>query len=117
LDTSDKVRANAENQKEVCSMILEVAILNVKPGLAVDFELAFGQAQNIIAAMPGYISHELRHCLENQNRYLLLVRWEKLEDHTEGFRKSEEYQQWRKQLHHFYDPFPTVEHYTTVELS
>ena len=98
-------------------MILEVATLDVKPGLAADFEQAFGQAQNIIAGMPGYISHELRRCLEREGRYLLLVRWEKLEDHTEGFRKSEEYQQWRKLLHHFYDPFPTVEHYTSVVFS
>jgi heme-degrading monooxygenase HmoA len=39
------------------------------------------------------------------------VRWETLEDHTEGFRGSAEYQRWRALLHHFYDPFPVVEHY------
>jgi len=48
------------------------------------------------------------------NRYILLVNWERLEDHTEGFRGSEEYQEWKKLLHHFYDPFPTVEHYESV---
>ena len=50
-------------------------------------------------------------CLENPHRYLLLVRWETLEAHTEGFRGSPEYQRWRALLHHFYEPFPTVEHY------
>jgi heme-degrading monooxygenase HmoA len=95
-------------------MILEVAILNVKPGLAEAFEAAFKTASAIIAARSGYLSHELQRCLETPNRYILLVHWQQLEDHTVGFRKSLEYQQWRSLLHHFYDPFPTVEHYESV---
>lgn len=95
-------------------MILEVATLDVKPGLEPEFEEAFAQAQTIIASMQGYISHDLRRCVERESRYLLLVQWETLEDHTEGFRGSPEYQQWRDLLHHFYDPFPTVEHFTAV---
>ncbi|MBD1855066.1 MULTISPECIES: antibiotic biosynthesis monooxygenase family protein [Leptolyngbya] len=96
-------------------MILEVAILEVKPGLAQQFEAAFQTAVPIIASMSGYISHELQSCVETPNRYILLVRWQTLEDHTIGFRQSKEYQQWRSLLHHFYDPFPTVEHYQIVE--
>ncbi|KEQ19659.1 antibiotic biosynthesis monooxygenase family protein [Endozoicomonas numazuensis] len=95
-------------------MILEVAILDVKPGQEVEFEKAFAQAQSIIASMKGYLSHQLQKCLEKDNRYLLLVNWERLEDHTEGFRESKEYQQWKQLLHHFYEPFPEVEHYQTV---
>lgn len=95
-------------------MILEVAILDLKPGLASEFEIAFRSASNIIASIPGYISHELQRCLENENRYILLVKWQKLEDHTIGFRRSPEYQKWRSLLHHFYDPFPQVEHYKIV---
>lgn len=75
---------------------------------------AFRQAEKIIAASPGYLSHELRRCLEKPNRYLLLVRWRTLEDHTEGFRKSAPYREWKRLLHHFYDPFPIVEHYVEV---
>lgn len=96
-------------------MILEVAILDIKPGLADKFEAAFKLASKIIMAMPGYTSHELQRCLENCDRYILLVRWEKLEDHTFGFRGSPEYQEWRSLLHHFYDPFPIVEHYQIVQ--
>jgi heme-degrading monooxygenase HmoA len=95
-------------------MILEVAILDVKPGLSTEFETAFKTASVIIASMSGYISHELQICVETPNRYILLVRWQKLEDHTIGFRQSPEYQEWRSLLHHFYEPFPTVEHYKTV---
>jgi heme-degrading monooxygenase HmoA len=92
-------------------MILEVAILNVRSGTFDAFEAAFREASSIIASMPGYLSHELRRCLEAPGRYLLLVHWRRLEDHTIGFRQSAEYQRWRALLHHFYDPFPTVEHY------
>ena len=95
-------------------VILEVAILNVIPGREAQFEAAFREAQHIIAAMRGYESHELRRCLEAQNRYVLLVRWERLEDHTVGFRGSAGYQEWKRMLHHFYDPFPLVEHYAAV---
>ncbi len=95
-------------------MILEVATLNVRPGSSADFERAFAQAQAIIASMPGYLSHELQRCLEQRDKYVLLVRWRALEDHTVGFRQSAQYQQWKRHLHHFYDPFPTVEHYALV---
>jgi heme-degrading monooxygenase HmoA len=98
-------------------VILEVAILNVKPGQERDFEVAFSLAQAIISSVSGYISHQLLNCLEDSSRYLLLVNWERLEDHTIGFRGSEQYQQyqqWRQLLHHFYDPFPEVQHYRVV---
>lgn len=95
-------------------MILEVALLDVKLGMEPEFEEAFRTASAIIASMTGYISHELQRCIETPNRYILLVRWETLEDHTVGFRQSAEYQEWRRLLHHFYDPFPTVEHYESV---
>ncbi len=88
-----------------------MAVLKIKSGQSESFETAFSEASNIISSMVGYISHELLRCLEQPDQYLLIVRWEKLEDHTIGFRKSEKYQRWKKLLHHFYGPFPTVEHY------
>ena len=95
-------------------MILEVATLDVKAGQEQQFELAFQQASPIIAGMKGYISHQLQRCLENKQRYVLLVNWATLEDHTIGFRQSPQYQEWKRLLHHFYDPFPTVEHFEPV---
>jgi len=97
-------------------LILEVATLNVRPGSTNDFEEAFARASPIIAGMPGYISHELQRCVEAGNRYVLLVRWETLEAHTVGFRGSPQYQDWKRLLHHFYDPFPVVEHFERVPL-
>ncbi|MGL6344648.1 MAG: antibiotic biosynthesis monooxygenase family protein [Waterburya sp.] len=95
-------------------MILEVAILKVKPDMSQEFEIAFQEAASIIASMPGYISHDLQQCVEVKNQYLLLVNWQTLEDHTVGFRESAEYQTWKNLLHHFYDPFPTVDHYRKI---
>ena len=74
---------------------------------------AFSKAQNIISKMAGYISHQLKRCIENRSQFILLVEWEKLTDHTLGFRGSAEYQEWKGLLHRFYNPFPTVEHYET----
>ncbi len=92
-------------------MVLEVAVLDVKPGEEAGFEVAFAEARAILAGMPGHRSHELGRCVEKPSRYLLLVRWDRLEDHTRGFRGSPEYARWKALLHHFYDPFPEVEHY------
>jgi heme-degrading monooxygenase HmoA len=95
-------------------MILEVAMLNVISGQEKEFEQVFKKASVIISSMSGYISHDLQRCLEVQGKYILLVKWEKLEDHTIGFRQSPEYQKWKQLLHHFYEPFPIVEHFESV---
>ena len=95
-------------------MILEMAVLNVRPGESPTFEAAFAEAKAIISASPGFDHLELQRCLETPDRYVLLVGWDRLEDHTEGFRGSPEFERWREMLHHFYDPFPTVEHYESV---
>ncbi|MFJ9517770.1 antibiotic biosynthesis monooxygenase family protein [Kitasatospora sp. NPDC101801] len=94
-------------------MILESALLDVRPGLEEDFLAAFTEARPLIAVQRGFRSLELRRCLDEGrgSRFLLQVAWDTLADHTEGFRGSAEYQQWRELLHHFYEPFPEVEHY------
>jgi heme-degrading monooxygenase HmoA len=95
-------------------MILEVAVLNIRPGESADFERAFAEAQAISASMPGCASHQLLRCLETPDRYLFLVHWQTLDDHTQGFRQAPQYQEWKRLLHHFYEPFPTGEHYEPV---
>lgn len=97
-------------------MILETAVLHVKPELADTFETSFEKASQYIASIKGYISHELLLCIEKEHQYLLLVKWETLEDHTIGFRQSEAYLEWKKLLHHYYEPFPVVEHYKKIDL-
>jgi len=95
-------------------MILEAVMLNVKSGMESDFEVTFKRAATIISSMNGYLSHELYKCIEVKGKYLLLIKWKTLEAHTVEFRNSSEYQQWKKLLHHFYDPFPIVEHFEEI---
>lgn len=95
-------------------MILEAVFLPLKPGQSAAFEVAFAEAQSIIAGMPGYHGHELQRCLEVPDKYLLLVRWESVEVHEQGFRQSAGYQEWKRLLRHFYEPFPVVEHFSLV---
>jgi len=95
-------------------VILEHAVLHVRPGRAEEFEEAFARAQPLIAASRGFRGLTLSRCLERPDVFLLLVRWDSLTDHTEGFRGSAAYEEWRRLLHHFYDPFPVVEHFDEV---
>ncbi len=95
-------------------MITEIALLYIKEKENDLFEKAFNKAQKIISKMNGYFEHELQKCMEEENKYALIVRWNKIEDHTIGFKKSEEYKEWKSLLHHFYKPFPVVEHYQKI---
>jgi heme-degrading monooxygenase HmoA len=93
-------------------MILEVARLEVIPEKTAEFEASFQIAQEIISSIKGYLGHQLQQNMVMPNRYLLLVKWEKPEDHTIGFRKSPDYLRWKNLLHHFYDPLPVAEYYS-----
>lgn len=95
-------------------MILEHAILPVRPGREEEFEVAFAEAKPIIASMPGFIDLTLSRSIETPGEYLLLVHWESVEAHERGFRGSPEYERWRALLHGFYEPFPVVEHFAEV---
>ncbi|MDK3159000.1 antibiotic biosynthesis monooxygenase [Kamptonema cortianum] len=97
-------------------MILEAALIQVKPGMREIYEATFREASPIIASAAGYIRHELHRCVETDGRYLLLVWWETIEDHTVSFRGSPAYQEWKRLLHPLYEPGALVEHYTPVLL-
>ena len=93
------------------SDIVESVVLPVRSGLEDEFEAAFGEASAVIARQPGYLAHTLRRGVEHPSSYLLTVRWTSVDAHEIGFRGSEDYQEWKRLLHRFYDPFPTVLHY------
>jgi heme-degrading monooxygenase HmoA len=95
-------------------MILEAALLSIDPARRSEFELAFAEARKIISAMPGFISFELQRGLETDGRYLLLVRWRSVEDHTVGFRQSPQFQRWRQLIGPYFAAPPAVEHYERI---
>lgn len=92
-------------------MILEHAQLQVRTGEEAAFEAAMAQAKPLITASSGFLGIEVRPAVETSGLYLLLVRWESVADHRDGFRKSARYEQWRALLHHFYDPMPDVTYF------
>ncbi|MGZ4453249.1 MAG: antibiotic biosynthesis monooxygenase family protein [Nocardioides sp.] len=98
-------------------MILEHALLPVRPGREAAFETAMAEALPIIRRQPGCLRAEVSRCVEQPSTYLLLAEWDSVEAHEDGFRGSEDYQEWRALLHHFYDPFPTVLQFEPRELS
>ena len=91
-------------------MILELATIDIKQGTNIDFENNLEKAQHIISKSKGYISHQFQKCIEQENRYVLLIRWETLEDHTKGFRESELFKEWRLLIGPYFENTPFVQH-------
>jgi heme-degrading monooxygenase HmoA len=92
-------------------MITELALIAIRAGCEAQFEQAFPQAEKFLAASRGYVSHTLRRSIEAPNRYALTVQWETLEDHTQGFRGSPAFAQWRAIIGPYFDTPPVVEHF------
>lgn len=92
-------------------MIVEHALLQVKPGQGAAFEAAMREARPLIAASPGFVAIEVRPAAECTDRYLLRVVWTDIAAHRDGFRGSARYQDWRRLLHGFYEPMPVVEYF------
>jgi len=92
-------------------MILEIANFHLQPGQETAFEEAFAKARVILAQAKGHLHHELLRCHETPSHYVLLVRWERLEDHTVGFRTSALFMQWRGYLQAYFETPPEVGHY------
>jgi heme-degrading monooxygenase HmoA len=92
-------------------MILEHALLQVRAGEQAEFETAMVQAKPLIAASPGFLGIEVRRSMEQPGLYLLLVQWESIAHHRDGFRKSDRYGKWSGLLHRFYHPMPRVDYF------
>ena len=95
-------------------MVLELATIDIKPGTNADFEMNLEKAQHIISQSKGYIGHQFQKCIEQDNRYILLIRWQTLEDHTKGFRESDLFTAWRALIGPFFESAPMVQHYTPI---
>ncbi len=95
-------------------MILERAMVEVRPGTGAAFEAAVARGAPIVAASPGFISLALHRCIERSDRYLLLIQWETIEDHTVGFRGSDAFARWRSEIGPYLDGDPDVDHYSDV---
>jgi heme-degrading monooxygenase HmoA len=95
-------------------MILEIAHFHIAPGSNARFEAAFATAQALLAATPGYIDHSLQRCIEDTSEYRLLVHWNTVDDHMQGFRESPRFAQWRALLQPFFATAPNALHFERV---
>lgn len=92
-------------------MILELARIDIKEGTNAEFEAALEIAKGVISQSKGFISIDVKKCIEQNNRYILLIDWETLESHTIGFRESELFVQWRALIGPFFSEAPLVQHF------
>ena len=95
-------------------MILEIVTWTIKPNMEPRFEAAFEQAQTFLENAKGYKSHQFSRCIEETNKYTLLVNWGTLEDHTDGFRQSEQYLEYRALISEYYEPGAILKHYEAI---
>jgi len=95
-------------------MILEIVTIYIKPGQEAEFEAAFKEASQYVAAANGYIRHELRRCVETRNKYLNMIHWQTVDDHMIGFRQSEAFQKFRALISPYYDVPSEMNHYEVV---
>lgn len=95
-------------------MVLEIAEFTIRSGEEDAFAAAYERVARLIRESPGCLSMRMTRGVETAERFILLVEWEKLTDHTEGFRESSAFQAWRDELGGFFAEPPKVEH--TVDL-
>lgn len=95
-------------------MTLELATIDIKEGENIAFEAALEQAKLVIAQATGFINITVQKCVEQNNRYILLIHWQTLEDHTVGFRESALFTQWRALIVPFFETPPFVQHYHII---
>lgn len=93
-------------------MILEVADIRITPGQQAAFAEAIQRGlETVISRATGYLGHQVQHGIESPERYLLMIRWATLENHTVDFRQSPAFTEWRSIVGPFFAQPPQVEHY------
>ena len=97
-------------------MITEIADIRVRPGTGPEFAAAIGRARAIVESSPGCLGVEVLGGIESPERFVLVIRWATLEAHTEGFRASPAFGEWRSAIGGFFAADPHVEHFATVEV-
>jgi heme-degrading monooxygenase HmoA len=93
-------------------MILEKVIFSIKPGHAKQFEAGFAEARQVIARAKGFLKCEMRACIEDENKYLLLVWWDNIDSHMKGFRESADFAKWRAPLQDHFNPPTDMQHFS-----
>jgi heme-degrading monooxygenase HmoA len=93
-------------------MILEIADIRIQPGKQAEFDAALQRGlREVISKAKGFLGFQVQKCIETPERYVLLIRWQTLENHTVDFRQSQTFQEWRAIVGPFFATPPHVEHF------
>jgi heme-degrading monooxygenase HmoA len=97
-------------------MILEVANIFIDPEQADEFKQNLVKAREVISQSQGFRGIDFKQGIEKPGHFILLIQWETLEDHTERFRKSDLFTQWRALIGPFFNQTPEVSHFNNLNL-
>ena len=95
-------------------MVVEIAAFEITPGREEEFAEAYARAKHLLEATDGFRSARMTRGVESPSRFVLLVEWDSVEAHEEGFRASERFPAWRAAIGPFFAAPPQVEHYAEV---
>ena len=96
-------------------MILEIADIRIQPGRNAEFDAAIARGlATVVARATGYRAHRVVKGIESADRYVLMIWWQRLEDHTVGFRGGPLFAEWRAIVGPFFAAPPSVEHFELV---
>jgi heme-degrading monooxygenase HmoA len=95
-------------------MVQETFFLEVKPGSQQEFETAFKKVAGLLSTAKGFVGSELQRCVEQDNKYLVCVKWETVEDHVMAFKNSPAFQEMKALIGPFYLHVPQTEHYRLI---
>ena len=99
-------------------MILEIADIRITPGQQAEFDAATQRGVETVASKAtGFRGYKVNKGVESPERYILMIYWDTLEDHTVGFREGPLFAQWRAIVGPFFAAPPVVEHFTLVARS
>ncbi|MBE0619893.1 MAG: antibiotic biosynthesis monooxygenase [Burkholderiales bacterium] len=99
-------------------MILEIADIHIKPGTQVEFEAAIEKGvRDVIPKATGFMGYKINKGVESPDRYVLMIYWQTLENHTVDFRQSPAFQAWRALVGPYFAAPPVVEHFELLSKS
>ena len=96
-------------------MILELADIRIPPGKQAEFDAAIQRGvETVISQAEGFRGYKVNQGVESPERYILMIYWDTLENHTVDFRGGPLFPQWRAIVGPFFAVPPTVEHFTLL---
>ena len=98
------------------AVVFEHATVSVDPARAREFESVLVEATGVLARAEGFLGVDVLRCLEQGGRYVLVVRWRALEDHTVTYRNSELASEFRSFIGPYLVTAPEVLHHVPVAL-